>query len=447
MKQQREAKALSKKLILSMACVLCAAGLAAGASFARNQWKTEQSAQMAYQPEETRLYVVSPPDSSGAWQQEEDGSYQTPGGWTDQMLSSQGASTDIYTLHFALTNSLGGEQTLCAYDQEAMLRVFGTIGIGAVDAQTLTLTAGGDQYQAVATQVRKDSPLYEIYGPGFLYCFYNSAGEELTWHLEGEREAFCEMTLTASGNVAATAALYLLGGNMAARDWLWCGQLTSVKDLDSASAATAIQVDNSQANPSGILKEVPTQYHPSTAFFVTAGEDGAVLGLSDGGFPANTSYTIQQTTYVLPSGGMITLAAEETAAIDLSKTGISGDLTLNTGAGSYTLKETALPVLNGDSLPLVFDKGGGAFPMESSWGSLTAQITVRQLKQEEDGTLSKTESNSFSFQETASGYNVILGDALPGTYVITARWEENQRTTYQIETTVFLFDRKLHTVE
>ena len=59
----------------------------------------------------------------------------------------------------------------------------------------IVLTVGSDDYIAVATEIGKDTNLYTMYGPGWVYKFYNKAGEELSWELSGEKLNYQEMSL------------------------------------------------------------------------------------------------------------------------------------------------------------------------------------------------------------------------------------------------------------
>lgn len=162
--------------------------------------------------------VAFVPDAQGAWEPE-DGRYR---------------------LTFAVSNLITGE-TFAADDQQVYLRLVGTPGIwdgaetvkitllmpaaAATEAETQTPEntetaedpeestapeANYDAFQAVATRIGVDSPLYNTFGDGWVFSFLNEDGMERSWTLEGGTLSVLEMTLTLEGTALTDPSLLQL---------------------------------------------------------------------------------------------------------------------------------------------------------------------------------------------------------------------------------------------
>ena len=100
---------------------------------------------------------------------------------------------DLQVIEFLLSNG-EDEKNYCDYDQVATLLLFATLGLENPEDLKITLNDGADAYTAKCQPVTENSVYYSMYGPGWIYQFYNSAGEELNWHFSGtnyiERKMF-----------------------------------------------------------------------------------------------------------------------------------------------------------------------------------------------------------------------------------------------------------------
>ena len=114
-----------------------------------------------------------------------------------------------YSVTFLLANT-NKATVLAAQPQTAKLELVATVGIGSPTALEVTLVNGGNSYTAVPTEITEGSTWYNEFGPGWVYRFYNTAGEELSWNLRGGVFAYHEMTLIVSGDNNNDAALPLL---------------------------------------------------------------------------------------------------------------------------------------------------------------------------------------------------------------------------------------------
>ena len=71
------------------------------------------------------------------------------------------------------------------------------------------LNDGQNNYTASPFAIIEGMVDYETYGPGWMYRFYNEAGEELSWPFVGGILQTREFTLTVTGQSEAVAALRL----------------------------------------------------------------------------------------------------------------------------------------------------------------------------------------------------------------------------------------------
>lgn len=116
---------------------------------------------------------------------------------------------NVYVMNFELSNGTSAEE-YCSYDQIAALSLFATVGLENPENYTLTLTDSGLTYSASCFEVVEGTTLYSLYGPGWVYRFYNAAGEELTWTLPGGQLINRQMTLTVTGTSELPVALSLI---------------------------------------------------------------------------------------------------------------------------------------------------------------------------------------------------------------------------------------------
>ena len=138
-----------------------------------------------------------------------------------------------YRLSFALSNIIG-EKKYAAEDQQVYLRLLATPGIwdGAETVKITLLipdesepeeetkatesseaTEPEEQFEeipATVTQINPESPLYDIFGDGWVFSFRNEDGTERSWTLEGGKESVLEMTLTLEGAALTDPSLLQL---------------------------------------------------------------------------------------------------------------------------------------------------------------------------------------------------------------------------------------------
>lgn len=139
-------------------------------------------------------------------QTNDNGEYEVAKGWTK-------ITEDEYTLDFLLANG-SGKADYCDYNQNAVLQLVATSGLEKADNLQLVLTVGSNNYTGVATEIEKDTTLYMMYGPGWIYRFYSKSGEELTWKLLGGKLSWQEMSVTATGSSNYPIALSLIATSM-----------------------------------------------------------------------------------------------------------------------------------------------------------------------------------------------------------------------------------------
>lgn len=122
--------------------------------------------------------------------------------------------TGEYTVDVVISNAENAER-FCMEDQSASLKIFATLGIANPESISIKLIADNEEYTAVPAAVEKNTPLHISYGDGWVFRFYNAAGEELKWTLRGNEVSTEKITVIISGNTAESASLSLiLSGNV-----------------------------------------------------------------------------------------------------------------------------------------------------------------------------------------------------------------------------------------
>lgn len=121
---------------------------------------------------------------------------------------------DTCRLDFTLCNAQS-EVDIPQNELSTTLRVVSTVDLHG-ESTVVRLLAGGDTYIGTAEPIIKNTVFWRQYGDGDLYRFYNQAGEELVWTLEGGRLSQMEMTLLVTG--AAEGTVFTLTTARAAAD-------------------------------------------------------------------------------------------------------------------------------------------------------------------------------------------------------------------------------------
>lgn len=178
---------------LSVLCLLLVTG-AARAHYEASLEPVEQNLQ--YQSNAGRLYLLSTDkDELGKW---------------ESLTDDDGvAIPNTYVLDFLLCNGTSKENCSVS-DQNASLVLFATVGIEDPEDVEITLSDGQSDYSAEASEVIDGSVWDNTYGSGWIYRFYNDAGEELSWSLSGGVFIYRQMRLTVKGTSESTAMLSLI---------------------------------------------------------------------------------------------------------------------------------------------------------------------------------------------------------------------------------------------
>ena len=123
---------------------------------------------------------------------------------------------NLHTLDFLLTN--GDPEGHCTYDQRVTLRVRATVGLDYAGSCIVTLrdTTTDTEYTAVAEEIAEGTTQYAMYGPGWVFRFYDASGAELTWLLPGDSLQTRGMRLTVNGTAAEPALLQLIADTVPA---------------------------------------------------------------------------------------------------------------------------------------------------------------------------------------------------------------------------------------
>lgn len=166
--------------------------LAVGATFAR--YRTDSEADLALRVQATSYVYVGGvfngefTAGSGNWQVNEEGKPQ---------------------LQFMLSNQ-GTADTPALADQEVWLRVLVSEGIGNERLQLILTTPDGENIMGTPVPIGTTTPLYQQFGPGWVYTFRDANATELTWELTGGDRSELTMTLTANGDFIPDTTLIQL---------------------------------------------------------------------------------------------------------------------------------------------------------------------------------------------------------------------------------------------
>ncbi|MBO5068752.1 MAG: hypothetical protein J6C37_00065 [Roseburia sp.] len=178
--------------------------LVLGTSLARYQENKSKELLFHYEAKSEQIYITKIDDTDAA--SEGDSMEVVSEG---ESTEAGGEEENTYVVNFLLANG-AEENSYCTYDQIASLSLFATIGVGNPEEFTITLTDGGNTYAAVYSEVVEGTTMYSLYGPGWIYRFYNEAGEELSWFFPGTQYVSRQMTLTVEGACELPTALSLI---------------------------------------------------------------------------------------------------------------------------------------------------------------------------------------------------------------------------------------------
>lgn len=169
---------------LTLALALLTLTLTLGTAYARYRAVSVSTLEVANAAEMEQAYLLSA-----------DGGFLEDDAWSEE-------GEGVYSLHFRLSNAASPERYV-QRDLNIALRVASTVSDRDGTA-VLRLSVGGDEYIGEGKPITKGTVLWRQYGDGFLYRFFNEAGEELCWTLRGGCFSQTEMSLTVSGGVEDT---------------------------------------------------------------------------------------------------------------------------------------------------------------------------------------------------------------------------------------------------
>lgn len=181
------------------------------------------------------------------------------------------------------------------------------------------------------------------------------------------------------------------------------------------------------------LAEQTTSYHQRTPLSITAGEEDVVLLCNGSGFPSMTRYREGEAEYLLYDKMPLALAAGTEITLDLSETGLTGDLTLSAGQESKkTLKYQELSTLDTPEKPVLVGKKAVDVPVVWTREEQAATFTVERLENTEQGlSWNVVEDDSVGVVPDPDGKKLTLTsrDAAAGTYRVTFIWQQEGTET------------------
>ena len=227
--QNRKSKT---KLNILAAVLLCGIFLAItfGSAYAHYETSVSKEFKLQYKAETGQIYIrsVDPPETEII--SEEDGRTEAAEEETEvpeseqtdteaeskedqeENVSEEPANSvfgNVYSAHFALTNGTD-DNDYCEYDQKATLSMVATLGLGNPNDFIVTLVDGGASYTAICTEVLEGTEVYNTYGPGWVYHFYDSTGAEVEWQFPGTQYIERKMEIIVIGASEMPAVLNLI---------------------------------------------------------------------------------------------------------------------------------------------------------------------------------------------------------------------------------------------
>lgn len=134
---------------------------------------------------------------------------EVPAGWTQLEQSQTEGTQPEAELKFSVSNGESGAN-YAKRDQAVSIQLVAGLTIEAPEKLTVTMTAPGAEensetmrYTAVPEPILEGSFLYDTYGSGWVYRFYDAeTGEQLTLLLEGGELSYMNITLSVAGDVS-----------------------------------------------------------------------------------------------------------------------------------------------------------------------------------------------------------------------------------------------------
>ena len=184
---------LGLAVVLMVTCLL----LSAGATFAR--YRSEVGKSIIFKVRQPVTVCLGSVEYGEGHPEEGRFIRTDEGNWTQD-------DNDNLHLKFAIAN---GETELSfeQLDQEVGVRLIGTLGIQseADDISVMLTFPKADEpeefetVEAKVVRIAAGSAMHATFGDGWVFCFTDKKGEELTWTLEGGKLSWTEMELIMEG--------------------------------------------------------------------------------------------------------------------------------------------------------------------------------------------------------------------------------------------------------
>jgi hypothetical protein len=189
--QKRQGKRIGLRIVSMLLLTVLSVSLLLGTTFARYQISAEQNITLTYPQKQGQTICLLPVT-------------QTSDDESTPQLQWQKDEDNRYFLQFCLTNGPDSEQ-FCSDDQTVAICVIATEGV-VPDNVVLTLN---EEYTAVPEKIEEGTLLYDSYGAGWVYHFYQD-DEEVRWVMPGNAYFNQQFTLTVTGGSSNPAALTLI---------------------------------------------------------------------------------------------------------------------------------------------------------------------------------------------------------------------------------------------
>lgn len=179
----RKSRTVGRVLWLLPALLLLALTLTLGTALARYIAEQRVDLTIASAAEQNTVYLRTrsgDPLENGAWS-----------GW--------GA---LSRLDFALCNAESAE-SFPQKEQSTTLWLAATVNADTATT-VVRLLVGGEEYLGTPKPITEGTVFWRQHGAGDLYRFYNQAGEELVWTLEGGKLSQIDMSLLVTGAAEGT---------------------------------------------------------------------------------------------------------------------------------------------------------------------------------------------------------------------------------------------------
>lgn len=188
-------------MVLPLLCV--------GVTYGR--YRAQTVSNLVFAPEGlSQIYLGQSVESDGALT-------GMPDEWT---VSEDG----VYSMGFCVSNGDAAD-SFASEDKMACVRLLAGPALkNGGDKAVLTLTVAGEQgetsYTATPVAIPADTVLYNKFGEGWVFCFYDEEGQELTWKLEGGTRSVIPMKLELSeAELTGECILQLQAQDTRATSW------------------------------------------------------------------------------------------------------------------------------------------------------------------------------------------------------------------------------------